>query len=207
MPPSDQEPRYQLVDSNGNVVGSLFGDGSGNVVIADETDTQTTFNANGITTPALEATSADIDQTPNWQEDANSPFTFSSAASPVSGSLGDTGHDQYLLLLDVNEVTQMRTSNVTASDAYDTLKNDDTRTANAANIEFAVKEWAGSVLVDTRVGGARHSLTFDISQQFALNGTTVSASNNNANDFTAFTLDNPNSNAISAEVEVFYRDL
>jgi len=55
MPPSDQEPRYQLVDSNGNVVGSLFGDGSGNVVIADETDTQTTFDADGITTPALEA--------------------------------------------------------------------------------------------------------------------------------------------------------
>jgi len=55
MPPSDQEPRYQLVDSNGNVVGSLFGDGSGNVVIADETDTQTTFGPDGITTPALEA--------------------------------------------------------------------------------------------------------------------------------------------------------
>jgi len=61
MPPSDQEPRYQLVDSNGNVVGSLFGDGSGNVVIADETDTQTTFDANGITTPALEADSGTVD--------------------------------------------------------------------------------------------------------------------------------------------------
>jgi len=58
MPPSDQEPRYQLVDSNGNVVGSLFGDGTGNVVIANETDTQTTFDANGITTPALEADTA-----------------------------------------------------------------------------------------------------------------------------------------------------
>ena len=55
MPPSDQEPRYQLVDSNDNVVGSFFGDGSGNVVIADETDTQTTFGPDGITTPALEA--------------------------------------------------------------------------------------------------------------------------------------------------------
>jgi hypothetical protein len=57
MPPSDQEPRYQLVDSNGNVVGSLFGDGSGNVVIADETDTQNTFGPDGISTPALEAES------------------------------------------------------------------------------------------------------------------------------------------------------
>jgi len=62
MPPSDQEPRYQLVDSNGNVVGSLFGDGSGNVVIADETDTQTTFDADGITTPTLEAGQQTINQ-------------------------------------------------------------------------------------------------------------------------------------------------
>jgi hypothetical protein len=56
MPPNDQAPRYQLVDpSTGNVVGSVFGDGDGNVVIADETDTQTTFDSDGVTTPALEA--------------------------------------------------------------------------------------------------------------------------------------------------------
>jgi hypothetical protein len=55
MPPSDQEPRYRLVDSNGNVVGALWGDGNGNVKIADETDTQTTFGPDGISTPALEA--------------------------------------------------------------------------------------------------------------------------------------------------------
>jgi len=63
MPPSDQEPRYQLIDSNGNVVGSLFGDGSGNVVIADETDTQTTFDPDGITTPALKASEVTLGAT------------------------------------------------------------------------------------------------------------------------------------------------
>jgi len=67
MPPSDQEPRYQLVDSNGNVVGSLFGDGSGNVVIADETDTQTKFDANGISTPALEANQVSSDAPTQFQ--------------------------------------------------------------------------------------------------------------------------------------------
>ena len=43
MPPSDQEPRYRLVDSNGNVVGSVFGDGNGNVEIQDETGTSYLF--------------------------------------------------------------------------------------------------------------------------------------------------------------------
>ena len=45
MPPSDQEPRYQLVDSNDNVVGSFFGDGNGNVEIQDETGTSFVFPA------------------------------------------------------------------------------------------------------------------------------------------------------------------
>ncbi|AFH21455.1 hypothetical protein OSG_eHP1_00125 [environmental Halophage eHP-1] len=45
MPPSDQEPRYRLVDSNDNVVGSLFGDGNGNVEIQDETGTSYLFTS------------------------------------------------------------------------------------------------------------------------------------------------------------------
>lgn len=45
MPPSDQEPRYRLVDSNGNVVGSLFADGNGNVEIQDQTGTSFVFSA------------------------------------------------------------------------------------------------------------------------------------------------------------------
>lgn len=58
MPPNDQPPRYQLIDpSTGDVVGSLFGDGEGNVVIADETDTQTQFTTDGIDTPAVNAAS------------------------------------------------------------------------------------------------------------------------------------------------------
>jgi len=80
MPPSDQEPRYQLVDSNGNVVGSLFGDGSGNVVIADETDTQTTFGPDGISTPSLEAESLVVGGT-LYQEDGNSPINVAGTTS------------------------------------------------------------------------------------------------------------------------------
>jgi len=86
MPPSDQEPRYQLVDSNGNVVGSLFGDGSGNVVIADETDTQTTFGTDGITTPALEAESADVANVAgvlSWDDGGTSQTVASSTITKV----------------------------------------------------------------------------------------------------------------------------
>jgi len=47
MPPNDQAPRYQLVDpSTGNVVGSVFGDGNGNVEIQDETGTSYLFPSN-----------------------------------------------------------------------------------------------------------------------------------------------------------------
>jgi hypothetical protein len=67
MPPSDQEPRYRLVDSNGNVVGALWGDGNGNVKIADETDTQTTFGPDGISTPALEADELSYNITDNTE--------------------------------------------------------------------------------------------------------------------------------------------
>ena len=52
---NDQEPRYRLVDSNGNVVGSLFQNADGNVEIQDETGTGSVFGPNGITTPAIDA--------------------------------------------------------------------------------------------------------------------------------------------------------
>jgi hypothetical protein len=115
MPPNDQAPRYQLVDpSTGNVVGSVFGDGNGNVVIADETDTQTTFDSDGVTTPALEATDSinDADLTkagendylkkapsgseltfeqvqtepnvPDWTRDPNSPWNLANDGRTIS---------------------------------------------------------------------------------------------------------------------------
>jgi len=47
MAPNDQAPRYQLVDpSTGDVVGSVFGDGNGNVEIQDETGTSYLFPSN-----------------------------------------------------------------------------------------------------------------------------------------------------------------
>ena len=52
---NDQEPRYRLVDSNGNVVGSLFQNADGNVEIQDETGTGSVFGPNGIVTPAIDA--------------------------------------------------------------------------------------------------------------------------------------------------------
>ena len=54
---NDQEPRYRLVDSNGNVVGSLFQNADGNVEIQDETGTGSVFGPDGIVTPAIDAES------------------------------------------------------------------------------------------------------------------------------------------------------
>ena len=57
MPPNDTEPRYRLVDSNGNVVGSFFQNADGNVEIQDETGTGSVFGPDGIVTPAIDAES------------------------------------------------------------------------------------------------------------------------------------------------------
>jgi len=45
---SDQEPRYRLVDSNGNVVGSLFINGDGDVAIQDENANEVSLGAPGL---------------------------------------------------------------------------------------------------------------------------------------------------------------
>ena len=58
---NDQEPRYRLVDSNGNVVGSLFQNADGNVEIQDETGTGSVFGPNGIVTPAIDASSVEAE--------------------------------------------------------------------------------------------------------------------------------------------------
>ena len=52
---NDQEPRYRLVDSNSNIVGSLFQNADGNVEIQDETGTGSVFGPDGIVTPAIDA--------------------------------------------------------------------------------------------------------------------------------------------------------
>ena len=68
---NDQEPRYRLVDSNGNVVGSLFQNADGNVEIQDETGTGSVFGPNGIVTPAIDAGSVsteNIDTAREWQD-------------------------------------------------------------------------------------------------------------------------------------------
>ena len=59
---NDQEPRYRLVDSNGNVVGSLFQNAAGNVEIQDETGTGSVFGPDGIVTPAIDAGSVSTDE-------------------------------------------------------------------------------------------------------------------------------------------------
>ena len=59
---NDQEPRYRLVDSNGNVVGSLFQNADGNVEIQDETGTGSVFGPDGIVTPAIDAESVSAEQ-------------------------------------------------------------------------------------------------------------------------------------------------
>jgi hypothetical protein len=46
MPPSDQEPRYRLVDGNGNVIGSLFQNSNGDIEIADQNDSSYVFTTN-----------------------------------------------------------------------------------------------------------------------------------------------------------------
>ena len=141
---------------------------------------------------------------PDWVEDANSPFNLSGSPS-VSGSLADTGFDQYLLLLEVDKADEMRTSGVTGISDYDTLFNDDSRTANAAEISFTVNRFGGAMLVETRLFSGRHELSFDIVQEYAQNGVPVAGANNAADDFTSFTFEDSGGGTVDATVEVFHR--
>jgi len=81
----DTEPRYRLVDSNGNVVGSLYAQADGALALQEGTsgsdnevtvETDGTFNAPAVSTldlavdnPALES---DPDNPDNWMEQTNS---------------------------------------------------------------------------------------------------------------------------------------
>ena len=97
---NDQEPRYRLVDSNGNVVGSLFQNGDGNVEIQDETGTGSVFGPNGIVTPAIDAESVSAGTLviggTLYEEDANSP-------DGVAAGAGD-GDFTYTVAGDYNEI-------------------------------------------------------------------------------------------------------
>ncbi|WLW38171.1 hypothetical protein [Halorubrum tailed virus BLv36] len=141
---------------------------------------------------------------PDWVEDSDSPFELSGSPS-VSASLADTGYDQYLLLLRVEGADRMRTSGVTASNAYDTLFNDDTRQGNSSALEFGTSDFAGEILVDTRLSSVRHEMRFNLVQGFAQTGLPVAGSNNDADDFTDFTFEDSGSETVSASVEVFHR--
>ena len=70
---SDQEPRYRLVDSDGNIVGSLYGKADGSVAIQETTSGSDrevalapdgTFSAPSVKTPSLSAD--DLNTSRSW---------------------------------------------------------------------------------------------------------------------------------------------
>ena len=74
---SDQEPRYRLVDANGNIVGSLYGKPDGSIAI-QETDSGSdrevalapdgTFSAPSVETPSLSAEDLESTNREGWGE-------------------------------------------------------------------------------------------------------------------------------------------
>ena len=86
---NDQEPRYRLVDSNGNVVGSLFQNADGNVEIQDETGTGSVFGPDGIVTPAIDAESVSADNTDTKRVVGNYHFAGAYDGSDADARLGN----------------------------------------------------------------------------------------------------------------------
>ena len=103
MPPNDQEPRYRLVDSNGNVVGSLFQNADGNVEIQDETGTGSVFGPDGIVTPAIDAGSVSTETV-----SINSQIHFASDDSELDTVLSNAT-DGDTIILGTSEFSQNRT--------------------------------------------------------------------------------------------------
>ena len=94
---NDQEPRYRLVDSNGNVVGSLFQNADGNVEIQDETGTGSVFGPNGIVTPAIDAESASVESATIGGWGAWEEIASETVSGQDSLTISLNGKDEYLI--------------------------------------------------------------------------------------------------------------
>ena len=90
---NDQEPRYRLVDSNGNVVGSLFQNADGNVEIQDETGTGSVFGPDGIVTPAIDAGSVSAEQASIGEGDQINQIEFGTVSLPDLSAASTDGWD------------------------------------------------------------------------------------------------------------------
>lgn len=108
MPPNDQEPRYRLVDANGNVVGSLFLNGNGDVAIQDESGTETAFTTDGISTPAVDADSVKTSEllTADIRSGGGDQIQIN-----YIGSLADGGTTALSASDDTNGIVFVRTGN------------------------------------------------------------------------------------------------
>ena len=141
---NDQEPRYRLVDSNGNVVGSLFQNADGNVEIQDETGTGSVFGPNGIVTPAIDAESVSTDELKT--NPTGSVVHLSSDQTVPTGSLeqiefDSASRDPDNLLNDVDNV-------LVVPDGF-----------SHARVELTLR-WQGTVETDTLVPAKNLSFSF-----------------------------------------------
>ena len=94
MPVNDEEPRYQLVDSGGNVVGSLYVNNSGEIAIQEGTNqNEATFDSDGkFSVPALEADELSKNDA-GAEMSVNTPTTIPTG-SPTEVNFGSSQFDR-----------------------------------------------------------------------------------------------------------------
>jgi len=98
MPPNDQEPAYRLVDpSTGDIVGTFYENGNGDVEIQPSDGTQYKFAQS----PANKVDVARLQNTTDvkYKADANSPFTATQTDS-ITCTLADR-YDEWLILIEL----------------------------------------------------------------------------------------------------------
>ena len=98
---SDQEPRYRLVDSDGNIVGSLYGKADGSIAIQETdsgSDREVTLAPDGtFSAPSVETESVTTDELGRGEGSLiTSDGSWTAVTSSVSENLDDVSSDSYV---------------------------------------------------------------------------------------------------------------
>ena len=209
-----QNGEWIAEDANGNQVPVPFqslqtGGLSGADIANASADTVPTSQGDG--TLAMQAPGGSDLQ---WTEDANSPFTYSGAGS-LSGSLADTGFDEYLIVIAGTSGSGSNPADwsLTWSGAttYNYVTNGDTQTSDASSVALFNQspnvEWGMKIYFPLVQSGSQTGANFQLGGAGAPAGAAQYAYSSGAGDITSFDVSHPNTSSIDATIEVYHRNI
>jgi len=206
---TDQEPRYRLVDADGNVVGSLFAESDGTLKLQEGTsgnDNELSLTTQG----ALEVEQLAVGGQPSdlhWEEDPNSPLDFSGQPSG-SITLANSYERVKVLFVDTGSLRtiSLRVNGDTGDNYQLLLSDDSTTTADGVELAAASDGLQGQSMDLAGNWGTAEKFVASLPLTGVDQSQPIAAENGNVTGpLSEITLFNPNGNNISAKAKVFGR--